>query len=54
MNSFIIRFQHAIDLMNPPLFIGFDVMLLKNALFFLNDDVYDSIRLLSEGTLYLC
>jgi len=40
MNSFIIRFQHVIDLMNLPLlFIGFDVMLLKNDCSLLSDDV---------------
>ena len=49
MNSFIVRFQHAIDLLNLSLlFIGFDVMLLKNTFVLcLNDEYTDSIRLLS-------
>ena len=49
MNSFVVRFQHAIDLLNLSLlFIGFDVMLLKNIFVLcLNDEYTDSIRLLS-------
>jgi len=49
MNSFIVRFQHAIDLLNLSLlFIGFDVILLKNTFVLcLNDEYTDSIRLLS-------
>jgi hypothetical protein len=49
MNSFVVRFQHAIDLLNLSLlFIGFDVILLKNTFVLcLNDEYTDSIRLLS-------
>ena len=50
MNSFIVRFQHAIDLLYLSLlFIGFDVILLKKILVLcLNDEYADSIRLLSR------
>jgi hypothetical protein len=49
VNSFIVRFQHAIDLLNLSLLLsGFDVILLKNILVLcLNDEYTDSIRLLS-------
>jgi hypothetical protein len=49
VNSFIVRFQHAIDLLNLSLLLsGFDVMLLKKILVLcLNDEYIDSIRLLS-------
>jgi len=49
MNSFIVSFQHAIDLLYLSLlFIGFDVILLKNTFVLcLNDEYTDSIRLLS-------
>jgi hypothetical protein len=49
VNSFIVRFQHAIDLLNLSLLLsGFDVMLLKNTFVLcLNDEYADSIRLLS-------
>jgi len=49
VNSFVVRFQHAIDLLNLSLlFIGFDVILLKNTFVLcLNDEYTDSIRLLS-------
>jgi len=49
MNSFVVRFQHAIDLLNLSLLlIGFDVILLKNTFVLcLNDEYTDSIRLLS-------
>ena len=49
MNSFIVRFQRAIGVLNLSLLlIGFDVMLLENAFVLcLNDEYTDSIRLLS-------
>jgi len=49
VNSFIVRFQHAINLLNLSLLlIGFDVILLKNIFVLcLNGEYTDSIRLLS-------
>ena len=46
MNSFIVRFQHAIDLLNLSLLLsGFDVILLKKAFVLcLNDEYADSIN----------
>jgi len=49
VNSFIVRFQHAIDLLYLSLLLSwFDVILLKKAFVLcLNDEYTDSIRLLS-------
>jgi hypothetical protein len=49
MKSFMNSFQHNIDLLNlSPLFNGFEIMLLKNALVLcLNDEHTDSTKLLS-------